>query len=81
MARPHTVNAAFRTPREGSPLPDTVPTEARERQHGGGLNAAISNRVVQIQREYVGRGPTKARTFVNGNLVVTVLEDALTKAE
>ena len=47
----------------------------------GGLNAAISNRVVQLTRDYVGRGPTKARTFVNGDVVVTVLQDTLTRAE
>lgn len=58
-----------------------APAAEAERLQGGRLNAAISNRVVQIQREYVGRGPTKARTFVNDNLVVTLLQDALTKAE
>ena len=61
------------------PPPSTA--DAEERPQGGRLNAAISNRVVQIQREYVGRGPTKARTFMHGNLVVTLLQDALTKAE
>ena len=47
----------------------------------GRLNAAISNAVVGIFRDYLGRGPTKARALVRDNVVVVVLEDTLTKAE
>ncbi len=47
----------------------------------GELNAAISNAVVKIQRDYLGRGPTKARTSIRDNAVVVLLEDTLTKAE
>ena len=61
--------------------PPPSAAEAEDRPQGGRLSAAISNRVVQIQREYVGRGPTKARTVIHDNLVVTLLQDALTKAE
>ena len=61
--------------------PPAPAAEAEERPQGGRLNAAISNRVVQIQREYAGRGPTKARTFTNDNLIVVLLQDTLTKAE
>ena len=54
-----------------------------ERQpHGGGeLNAAITRAVVRIHSQYVGRGPTKAQTFYRGPVVVTVMENAMTKAE
>jgi uncharacterized protein YbcI len=48
---------------------------------GGALNAAISNAVVRLFREDVGKGPTKARTIHSGKLVVCVLEDTMTKAE
>ena len=61
--------------------PPAAAAESGERPQGGRLNAAISNRVVQITRDYIGRGPTKARTYLNGSVVVVVLEDALTKAE
>ncbi|MDP8943054.1 MAG: DUF2294 domain-containing protein [Actinomycetota bacterium] len=61
--------------------PAPLAAEAEERLQGGRLHAAISNRVVQIQREYIGRGPTKARTFIHDNLVAVLLQDALTKAE
>jgi uncharacterized protein YbcI len=31
--------------------------------------------------EYTGRGPTRARTYLNDNLVTVVLQDTLTKGE
>jgi uncharacterized protein YbcI len=48
---------------------------------GGALNAAISNAVVGVFTENVGKGPTKARTIQNGKIVLCVLEDTMTKAE
>jgi uncharacterized protein YbcI len=57
------------------------PDPPAERLTGGQLRAAISNAVVHIQREYFGRGPTKARTSIADNTVVVVMEDTLTKAE
>lgn len=47
----------------------------------GELNAAISNAVVRLVNEYVGRGPTKARTIHSGKLVLCMLEDTMTTAE
>jgi len=44
-------------------------------------SAAISNALVHIQREYVGRGPTKARTSIRDDAVLVILRDTLTKAE
>jgi uncharacterized protein YbcI len=32
-------------------------------------------------REYTGRGPTKARTYINEDLVTVVLQDTLTMGE
>ena len=48
---------------------------------GGELAAAISNVVVRLLAEYTGRGPTKARTVIRGNLIVVLLHDTLTKGE
>jgi uncharacterized protein YbcI len=56
-------------------------TSPDETLKGGALNAAISNAVVGLLSEHVGRGPTKARTFHNGRFVVCVLENTMTKAE
>ena len=47
----------------------------------GHLSAAISKAVVQCTREYMGRGPTKARTTIGNDMIVTRLEDTLTKGE
>src|SRR4028119_921735 len=46
---------------------------------GGSKAAAISNHVVRTMSEYTGRGPTRARTHLNDNLVTVVLQDTLTK--
>jgi uncharacterized protein YbcI len=47
----------------------------------GEMAAAISRDAVQILREYTGRGPTKARTVINTELVAIVFADTLTKGE
>ncbi len=46
-----------------------------------GLHAAISNAVVRLLAEYTGRGPTKARTYINEDYIAVVLQDTLTKGE
>jgi uncharacterized protein YbcI len=52
-----------------------------EKAHGGQLAAAISNRVVRVLSEYTGRGPTRARTFFNDDLITVLVQDTLTKGE
>lgn len=37
--------------------------------------------MVRLLSQYTGRGPTKARTFLNDDMVTVVLQDTLTKAE
>jgi uncharacterized protein YbcI len=48
---------------------------------GGALNAAISETVVRLMAEASGRGPTKARTTIDRDLIVVVLQDSLTSGE
>ena len=43
--------------------------------------AEISNVIVSIYADYLGRGPTKARTYANDGVVTCLLEDTLTRAE
>jgi uncharacterized protein YbcI len=53
-----------------------------EEAHGRGTDgAAISNMVVGVLRDYTGRGPTKARTYMSDNVITCVLGDSLTKGE
>jgi uncharacterized protein YbcI len=47
----------------------------------GILSSAISNATVRLLSEYTGRGPTKARTYITGDLISVVLQDTLTKGE
>jgi uncharacterized protein YbcI len=58
-----------------------MPDTQRFDSLGGSKAAAISNAVVRLLSEYTGRGPTKARTYINDNLVSVVLHDSLTKGE
>ena len=51
-------------------------------QHEGvGSSPMISTAAVQLLHEYTGRGPTKAKTVINEDLVTIVLADTLTKGE
>jgi uncharacterized protein YbcI len=52
-----------------------------DRSVAGQLSADISNAVVRLLSEYTGRGPTKARTHVNDDMITVVLQDTLTKGE
>ena len=56
-------------------------TEAQHATSGFSLPAAISRHVVRLFAEYTGRGPTKARTMISGNVIVCVTHDTLTKGE
>jgi uncharacterized protein YbcI len=50
-------------------------------QHRNSLHAAISDAVVRITADYTGRGPTRARTTINGDWIFVTLIDTLTKGE
>ena len=45
------------------------------------LQLEIGNAVVRANKELFGRGPTKARVIVHGDVVVCVMADCLTTAE
>jgi uncharacterized protein YbcI len=47
----------------------------------GEVGASISRDTVKLLREYTGRGPTKARTYLTDDLVTVVLQDTLTMGE
>jgi uncharacterized protein YbcI len=48
---------------------------------GGELNAAVTREVVRIHTAAIGRGPRKSYSFHNGDTLVTVLLEVLTRAE
>jgi uncharacterized protein YbcI len=60
------------------------PSAGSSRDHPAGhgpLAAAISTAVVHVFSEHTGRGPTKARTTIDGQLVLVLLHESMTKAE
>ena len=56
-------------------------TSPPEPKADGAALTAISNAVVQIVREYTGRGPTKARASIRDNVVIVLMQETLLKAE
>lgn len=57
--------------------PDETPAELA----GGELNAAVTREVVRIHTAAIGRGPKKSYSFHNGDTLITVLLEVLTRAE
>ena len=45
------------------------------------LNRDLARAMVALFKEYVGRGPTHARAYVDENLISIVLQDTMIKAE
>jgi uncharacterized protein YbcI len=59
---------------EGSP--------ATERSDSGGdVLGQISRRIVQLHKEFYGRGPERAKTYYNGDLVVVLMRGGFTRVE
>ena len=58
-----------------------VPSPSDTSPEGGALNAAISEAVVRLMVDITGRGPTKARTTIDGDLIVVLVADSLTRGE
>lgn len=55
--------------------------ESQATQERGAVAAKISREIVQLHAELYGRGPTKAKTYVSGDHVLSLLEDIFTRAE
>jgi uncharacterized protein YbcI len=69
-------------------VPPEVPFEpsvsedaARSYDATGNLRLAISNALVGVKKQLYGKGPVKAKTYINDNYVFSVLEGGLTKNE
>jgi len=50
--------------------------------HLGEQLAAVTNGIVRLFREYYGRGPTKAKSYIlDDRIVICVLEETMTRVE
>ena len=57
------------------------PDPLEPRRENGQLNAAISKALVRMLADTTGRGPTKARTTIDRDLIVVMLQNTLTAGE
>jgi uncharacterized protein YbcI len=64
-------------------LPDAphAPSAGGDVNGRGRLGAEITRAVVRVFSHQTGRGPTKARTTIDGELIVVLLHDTMTHAE
>ena len=61
-------------PTEGLPVRDS-------HQADGDIRGNISRRIVQLHKEFYGRGPEKAKTYYDGELVVVLMRGGFTRVE
>jgi uncharacterized protein YbcI len=59
---------------EDAPTPDS-------RHADGDIRGNISRRMVQLHKEFYGRGPEKAKTYLVGDLVVVLMRGGFTRVE
>jgi uncharacterized protein YbcI len=78
--RPVPASGTRLTDPEATDVP-RIPDPHREHPTNRQVASAISTAVVHALGEYTGRGPTKARTYVNHDVITVLLRDTLTKAE
>ena len=48
---------------------------------GGDIRGNVSRRMVQLHKEFYGRGPEKAKTYYSGDLVVVLMRGGFTRVE
>jgi uncharacterized protein YbcI len=56
-----------------------VDGDQSDRPHS--VRAEVSNAMVGLKKDFYGKGPTKAKTFLNDNYVFCVMEGGLTRNE
>jgi uncharacterized protein YbcI len=56
-------------------------TERDRTEANGSLTREVARAMVALYKEYVGRGPTQARAYVEEDLIAVILQDTMTKAE
>jgi uncharacterized protein YbcI len=58
----------------------TQPQDAARRDRGA-LLEEITRSVVRLHKEYIGQGPTQARTYIGEDLVICVLRGGFSRSE
>jgi uncharacterized protein YbcI len=47
----------------------------------GDMRANISRRIVQLHKEFYGKGPTRAKTYYHDDVIVVLMRGAFTRVE
>lgn len=68
-------------PDAASRLTDPDWTAGVETERRPGLRAEISNAMVGLKKEFYGKGPTKAKTYIHDNYVFCVMQGGITRNE
>jgi uncharacterized protein YbcI len=55
--------------------------EADQQEHGHGLLAQLSNEMVRAQKQFFGKGPTEAKSYMLDDLLIIVMRGGMTTAE
>jgi uncharacterized protein YbcI len=55
--------------------------DSDQRDRPPSVRAEVSNAMVGLKKDFYGKGPTKAKTFLNDNYVFCVMEGGLTRNE
>jgi uncharacterized protein YbcI len=56
-------------------------TQGVDAETGSSITAEVSNAMVGLKKKFYGRGPDKAKAFVNDNYIFCVLDGGLTQNE
>ena len=56
-------------------------SEQADARAEGSVSRETARAMVALYKEYVGRGPTQARAYVDDDVITVVLQDTMTKAE
>jgi uncharacterized protein YbcI len=71
--------APHELPGEALTGPDWTGYERQDER--GSMRAELSNAMVGLKKGFYGKGPTRAKTYLNDNYVMCVLEGGLTRNE
>lgn len=65
----------------GDVLTDADWTTGVDTENAGSVQAALSNAMVGLKKQYYGKGPSRARSYLMDEYVLVVMEGGLTRSE
>jgi uncharacterized protein YbcI len=58
-----------------------LPPDHEQVERRGAMLAAVSTAMVSAKKQFYGRGPTKAKSYLNDEYVICIMEGGLTRSE